>query len=61
MKIFYSGTCSNDALPEFVIRKKKPYVMMTFFDFYERNSASLKRFKAHRNNRARKTNAKSKS
>ncbi len=53
MKIFYSGTCSNDALPEFIIRDKKPNIMQTFFDFDARNSASLKRFKAHRNNRKR--------
>jgi hypothetical protein len=47
MRIFYSGHLGN-CLPEEVIRKRRPYVMLTFYEIREGNSATRKRFKRHR-------------
>jgi hypothetical protein len=49
MKIYLSGG-AIPVVPEILIEPKKPDVMLTFYDLYERSSSARLRFRAHRRN-----------
>lgn len=60
MKIYYSGNCSADALPEVLLRKRKPNIMLTYFDLQAdkgakdqkaRMEAHIKRKQNHAHNK----------
>lgn len=53
MKLFYSGTCSDHALPETCIPERKPDTMYTFYDFKEGNGATMRRFRTYRRHKAK--------
>lgn len=46
-KIFYSGVSSTKVNPEVMIPHKNPSVMLSYFDFHDKNTTATKRFKTY--------------
>ena len=44
MRIYFSGVAQKDA-PERVLRDKKPHVMLTFYDVFQRRRETTDRIK----------------
>lgn len=44
MRIFYSGNLSGDSLPESLIPKKKPFIMLTYYELHDGAQGTRKRF-----------------
>lgn len=45
MRIFYSGNLSGESLPEILIAKDKPFIMLTYYELHEGNKGTRNRFK----------------
>ena len=56
MKIFFSGDCTADSVPEVLVPQNEPDIMFTFFEIRkrnkkgERNTNPAKRFRKHLKN-----------
>jgi hypothetical protein len=47
MRIYFSGESSGDSIPEILIPKHRPHIMLTFYQLYHNGSAPTRRLKAH--------------
>jgi hypothetical protein len=47
MRIYFSGGGGLVDVPEVLIPEKKPHVMLTFHNIYQRQSATMDRLKAY--------------